>query len=110
MRQIVLDTNVLVAALRSSRGASHQLLRLVGSRTAGFRINLSVPLVLEYEMAPSRDPEIETGIVEPVLDYLCKTGRVLAAAAERKSLDMSTPMSGDEPVDLPNRSRRKSSA
>ena len=30
MYQVVIDTNVLVAALLSSRGASHRLLRLVG--------------------------------------------------------------------------------
>jgi predicted nucleic acid-binding protein len=75
MRQIVLDTNVLVAGLRSSAGASHQLLRRVGSRGAGFRINLSVPLVLEYEMALSRDAEIEATVIDPVLAYLCKVGR-----------------------------------
>jgi PIN domain len=45
--QIVLDTNVLVSGLRSKRGVSHQLLELVGAGL--FEINLSVPLVLEYE-------------------------------------------------------------
>jgi hypothetical protein len=47
MYQVVVDTNVLVAALLSSRGASHRLLRLVGDHR--WRINLSVPLVFEYE-------------------------------------------------------------
>jgi predicted nucleic acid-binding protein len=32
MYQIVLDTNVLVSALLSNRGASHRLLRMVGDR------------------------------------------------------------------------------
>jgi predicted nucleic acid-binding protein len=45
MYQVVIDTNVLVAALRSNRGASHRLLRLVGDDR--WQINLSVPLVLE---------------------------------------------------------------
>lgn len=75
MRQIVLDTSVLVAGLRSNAGASFQLLQRVGSRSAGFKINLSVPLVLEYEMALSRDPEIDAELIEPVLSYLCKVGR-----------------------------------
>ena len=75
MRQIVLDTNVLVAGLRSNAGASYQLLQRVGSRGAGFEINLSVPLVLEYEMALSRDEEIDAELIEPVLSYLCKVGR-----------------------------------
>lgn len=45
--QVVLDANVFVAALRSRRGASHRLLRLVGDPR--WQINLSVPLLLEYE-------------------------------------------------------------
>ena len=53
MYQVVIDTNVLVAALVSSRGASHRLLRLVGDPR--WRINLSVPLVLEYEQTLKRD-------------------------------------------------------
>ena|ERR1035441_7945560 len=52
MYQVVIDTNVLAAALLSSRGASHRLLRLVGDRR--WRINLSVPLVFEYEQTLKR--------------------------------------------------------
>ncbi len=44
---IVLDTNVIVAALRSRRGASNKLLSLVG--THKFEIHDSVALILEYE-------------------------------------------------------------
>lgn len=44
---IVLDTNVIVAALRSKRGASNKLLSLVG--TDKFEIHDSVALILEYE-------------------------------------------------------------
>ena len=44
---VVLDTNVIVTALRSKRGASAKLLPLVG--TQRFRTHVSVPLVLEYE-------------------------------------------------------------
>jgi PIN domain len=50
--QVVIDTNVLVATLLSNRGASHRLLRLVGNPR--WRINLSVPLVLEYEQTLKR--------------------------------------------------------
>ena len=45
--QIVLDTNVIYSALRSKRGASYKLLSLLDSHK--FEINLSVPLVIEYE-------------------------------------------------------------
>ena len=44
---IVIDTNVMVAGLRSRRGSAFRLLTLVG--TGRFDIHLSVPLVLEYE-------------------------------------------------------------
>jgi putative PIN family toxin of toxin-antitoxin system len=44
---IVLDTNVIIAALRSRRGASNKLLSLVGSNK--FEIHDSVALILEYE-------------------------------------------------------------
>jgi putative PIN family toxin of toxin-antitoxin system len=44
---IVIDTNVIITALRSKRGASAKLLPLVG--TGRFDIHISVPLVLEYE-------------------------------------------------------------
>src|SRR5262245_58943033 len=47
--QIVLDTNVLVTALRSRRGAAFRLVSLLPA--ASFEINLSVPLVCEYEEA-----------------------------------------------------------
>lgn len=47
MLQLVLDTNVPVAGLRSKRGNSYRLLRLF---TEGiFRIHVSVALALEYE-------------------------------------------------------------
>lgn len=44
---VVLDTNIIVAALRSKRGASNRLLSLIG--TNRFEIHDSVALILEYE-------------------------------------------------------------
>ena len=44
---IVFDTNVIIAALRSKKGASNKLLSLVG--TQKFEIHDSVALILEYE-------------------------------------------------------------
>ncbi|MGA2229920.1 MAG: putative toxin-antitoxin system toxin component, PIN family [Tepidisphaeraceae bacterium] len=76
IEQIVLDTNVLVAGLRSKRGASHRLLRLVG--TGRFEIHVSVALVLEYEEVLKR-LSAELGLtvtdVDDVLDYLCGAAR-----------------------------------
>ena len=72
MYQVVIDTNVLVAALLSSRGASHRLLRLVGDDR--WRMNLSVPLVLEYEQTPKRVCAGETlsgSDIDGILQFLC---------------------------------------
>jgi predicted nucleic acid-binding protein len=45
--RLVLDTDVMVAAVRSDRGASRQL--LLAALEGRFEIVVSVPLVLEYE-------------------------------------------------------------
>jgi hypothetical protein len=58
----VLDTNVLVAAFRSKRGASHELVRLIG--TGELRPNVSVALALEYEELLKRDGVLQGGCFE----------------------------------------------
>lgn len=73
MPQIVIDTNVFIAALRSNRGASHRLLRLIDG--GKFEINISVPLVLEYEDVGKRIVEeiaLRVEDIEDVIDYICK--------------------------------------
>ncbi len=70
--KIVLDTNVVVSALRSRRGASFRLLELLDE--GRFGINLSVPLVLEYEQeAQSLVGSIPLTRADAlaVVDYLC---------------------------------------
>ena len=71
--KVVLDSNVLVAALRSSQGASFAVLREVGAE-ASFEIALSVPLVLEYESVLNRRTELAADDIEKVVDYLCSVG------------------------------------
>ena len=75
--RVVLDTNVVVAGLRSRRGASFRLLAEVGR--GKFEIALSVPLVLEYEDALLRHGSV-TGLsradVDAVLDYFCSVGHL----------------------------------
>jgi putative PIN family toxin of toxin-antitoxin system len=71
--QIVLDTNVIVSALRSRKGASYKLLMLVGR--ANFETNLSVPVLLEYEDASKRllgQIPLTENEIDNVLDYLCR--------------------------------------
>ncbi len=69
---IVLDTNVIVAALRSKRGASNKLLSLVG--TQKFEIHDSVALILEYEDVLQRY-RTELGLsqddISDFIDALC---------------------------------------
>lgn len=70
--RIIIDTNVLVAALRSRRGASHKLLMLLGSEK--FAISVSVSLVLEYEDAAKRligSTEWSERGIDDILDYIC---------------------------------------
>ena len=71
--KVVLDSNVLVAALRSNQGASFAVLREVGA-DASFEVALSVPLVLEYESVLNRRTELATDDIEKVIDYLCSVG------------------------------------
>ena len=46
--QIIIDTSVIVSAIRSKRGASYRLLLKLGADNR-FEINLSTALLLEYE-------------------------------------------------------------
>ena len=69
---IVLDTSVLIAALRSRGGASFELLRIVGDER--WRLHLSTALLLEYEAVAVREAQnfwLQPDLVEDVLDYLC---------------------------------------
>jgi predicted nucleic acid-binding protein len=68
--QIILDTNVPVAALKSSRGSSFRLLSLIENGT--FTINLSTPLVAEYEEVLVRDiPHLSREEINDIIDFLC---------------------------------------
>jgi len=73
---VVLDTDVLEAALRSRRGASFAILSRIGTGT--FDIAISVPLVLEYEAVLTRQAG-EMGrsadSVVDLIDYLCNMAK-----------------------------------
>ena len=56
MIRVVLDTDVVVAALRSPRGGSAEVLRLV--RAGRMRLVASVALVLEYEAVTTRPEQL----------------------------------------------------
>lgn len=70
--RVVLDTNVLVAAIRSRRGASFEVLSRVGKGT--FDIAISVSLVLEYESVLLRHVAASTLSEEDIrvlIDFIC---------------------------------------
>lgn len=74
MLRVVIDTNVLVAALRSRRGSSFALLQRIG--TGVFEHVLTVPLVMEYEdvlLRPGAVP-LDAVAVQDVIDFVCATG------------------------------------
>lgn len=63
--QIILDTNILVAAFRSKRGAANLLLDKLNDLR--WRINVSTALLLEYEDVLKRD-EMRDFISESDID------------------------------------------
>jgi predicted nucleic acid-binding protein len=70
--RVVLDSSVLVAGLRSRRGASFEVLRRLGE--GQFEAAVSVPLALEYEAVLVRHAT-ELGLARAeaigLVDYLC---------------------------------------
>jgi putative PIN family toxin of toxin-antitoxin system len=73
MRRIILDTNVVVSGMRSREGASYRLLLELGGESR-FRIFVSVPLAMEYEMALKRVPGLRPTDAERLVDFLCEVG------------------------------------
>jgi putative PIN family toxin of toxin-antitoxin system len=75
MRRAVIDTNVLVCALRSRRGAAFKLIGLLGDPR--WRPVISVALILEYEEVARREASqlgIEEWVVDSIVDMFCRFG------------------------------------
>ncbi len=73
--QIVIDTSVIVSAVRSNKGASHKLLTLL--EDPRFQFNLSAPLVFEYEDAVRRIPpemRANDAAIDELIDSICALG------------------------------------
>jgi len=76
MMEVVLDTNVFISALRSKRGASFKLLSLIDN--GNFRLNISVPLFIEYESVAKREGKklgISDRAINDILNYLLLVSR-----------------------------------
>ncbi len=65
---IVLDTNVIISAQRSQRGASAKLMSLIGTKR--FELHLSVSLALEYEDVLRRQSHVLRLIRQDVTDLI----------------------------------------
>lgn len=73
--KIVIDTNVIVSALKSRNGFSFKLLSIIDDKR--LEVFISVPLVLEYEDAVKRrktNIKLSTTEINDVLDYICLIG------------------------------------
>jgi PIN domain-containing protein len=71
---LVVDTDVMVAALPSDRGASRQLLLAAFERR--FEMLLSVPLILEYEAVLNRPEHLAAcGLSRPMSSAFLMTWR-----------------------------------
>ncbi len=67
---IVIDTNVLLTALKSSRGTSFRLLSMVAGNR--FRVHVSAPLIAEYEAVLKREGlALSMSEIDDVIDFLC---------------------------------------
>lgn len=72
IHKIVIDTNVIVSALKSKKGTSYALFRLIGADK--FELKISVPLILEYEKV-LLDPKIRIPFTKDeigkILNFIC---------------------------------------
>lgn len=85
MREVILDTNILVAAFRSKRGASYQIVRLIG--LGGWRPNISVALALEYEDVLKR-PDLLVNVsvaeIDRFLNYFFQASKLIPSVQGRR--------------------------
>lgn len=72
LQKIVIDTNILISALLSRRGAAFKLISLIGKEYYDYV--LSVPLIIEYEDVLKRENSkivLSLESINNVLDRLC---------------------------------------
>lgn len=73
MRKIVIDTNVLRAALTSNSGASFKLLSHISDGL--FKVSISNTLIFEYEDVLKREVSgLSHDMIDDVLNYICLVG------------------------------------
>lgn len=91
----MIDTNVLIAALRSSSGASHQI--ILAADRGDFQMALSVPLLAEYDDVSSR-PDI--GITLPASAVDAIISRIAQIAHQQRIYFLWRPLLPDPKDDM----------
>jgi len=81
--RVVLDTDVMVAGLRSNAGASRRIVRAALSKR--FELLLSVPLMVEYEAVMKRREHLaaagaSSSDIDRILDALASVGTPVTPA------------------------------
>lgn len=67
---IIIDTNVLLTALKSSLGTSYRLLSMVQDNH--FEIHISAPLIAEYESVLKRGHlTLSDQQIDDIIDFIC---------------------------------------
>jgi putative PIN family toxin of toxin-antitoxin system len=92
---VVIDTNVLIAALKSKQGCSYKL--LISLPDNFYTPNISVPLFVEYEAVAKRKgmlSNLSTQDIEAILDYF------LSKSSIRKIFYLWRPLLRDAKDDL----------
>src|SRR5262249_53332482 len=81
--RLVLDTAVMVAAIRSEAGASRALLRKALERKHDLTLLLSVPLLVEYEAVMTRTEHLKaSGLSEADVGVLLDAVAVVSVPAK----------------------------
>lgn len=73
MINIVIDTNVLLSAMYSKKGASYKLLSMIDS--SKFVVHISTTLIYEYEEILKLKSGMKIEDVDAILDYICYIGK-----------------------------------
>jgi len=74
---IVIDTNVLISALKSNRGAAYKLLMLLPENK--YKPCISVPLFIEYESVAKKQgllSGLSADQIDTILDYFLSQSRI----------------------------------
>ena len=74
---ITIDTNVIIGAVKSQKGASYKLLMLLKDDV--FLSNISVPLFIEYESVAKREGLVENLTekdIEAILNYFLSKSKI----------------------------------